>query len=801
MKLKTLFLMPFILIFPLFITPNLYAEMPNKMEDWMLGGFVRPEGVNPVIEPNPSSVFFCPMNEAVVKWEESDAFNPAAVVKDGKICVLYRAEDNSATGIGKRVSRVAMAESTDGVSMNKRSEPILYPAEDNNKQYEWPGGCEDPRVAVTEDGTYVIFYTGWDRSKARLCIATSIDLITWEKHGPAFAQAYDGKYLNTWSKAASIVTEIKNGEQVITKVNGRYFMYWGEYRTHAAVSDDLKNWTPLEDENGKLLILADTRTGYFDSGLVECGPPAVMTDKGILLLYNGKNKTNNDRDFRFNPGTYSAGQMLFDKNDPCKLIERTDVPFFRPMEDFEKSGQYRDGTVFIEGLVYYQKKWFLYYGCADSKVGVAVYDPLNPVDGDPIPNYPTPNGIAGIPLHGIGKQVVSIHSSSGETKQEESTFNLLYTHVYPGKKWCEDENENPWVVFELADYYNIERIIFRDACTHEPLNGNVPEYWIYVSTTGTADDDWIEIIHKTNQGDVDIKDDILEFPVEARYIKFVASRGYRKDNGAKENAIRIYGFDIYGTFSRAVERENLVSVGKSVLYYYNAKDYYQLPLHLFDGNKTNFSNKWSFDKPEAAGISNFVIVDLEDEYEIEKFVIYDSEFLDESEISNVSGYKIYVSTEAPDLNKISGYKDENTVWQMVVNRNGKGRDDVKIEEIEPVSARYVKLEIPRSNILNGVAIYQFEIYRKAEDTGNRQVERKTMNLYPSLLKRGESLSVNVPVAGKLKFYNNYGTLIFDTEINASCNIIVPLVLSEGIYFVSFEDQFGNRKNIGKIVLL
>lgn len=41
----------------------------------------------------------------------------------------------------------------------------------------------------------------------------------------------------------------------------------------------------------------------------------------------------------------------------------------------QKSGQYLDGTVFIEGLVYYKKKWYLYYGCADSKVGVAIYDP------------------------------------------------------------------------------------------------------------------------------------------------------------------------------------------------------------------------------------------------------------------------------------------------------------------------------------------------------------------------------------------------------------------------------------------
>lgn len=124
----------------------------NKLPEWALGGFVRPDGVNPVITPNPNSKFDCPMQKAPVGWEESDTFNPAAVVKDGKIYVLYRAEDNSAQGIGMRTSRIGLAESTDGVTMKRRSTPVMYPAEDNAKELEWKGGCEDPRVAVTEDG-------------------------------------------------------------------------------------------------------------------------------------------------------------------------------------------------------------------------------------------------------------------------------------------------------------------------------------------------------------------------------------------------------------------------------------------------------------------------------------------------------------------------------------------------------------------------------------------------------------------------------------------------------------------------
>ena len=80
-------------------------------------GFVRPAGANPVITPDPQIRFFCPMRRDSVGWMESDTFNPAATVRDGKICVLFRAEDNSATGIGKRTSRIGLAETGDGVTM------------------------------------------------------------------------------------------------------------------------------------------------------------------------------------------------------------------------------------------------------------------------------------------------------------------------------------------------------------------------------------------------------------------------------------------------------------------------------------------------------------------------------------------------------------------------------------------------------------------------------------------------------------------------------------------------------------
>ena len=114
------------------------------------------------------------------------------------------------------------------------------------------------------------------------------------------------------------------------------------------------------------------RRGRFDSGLPEVGPPPVLTKDGVVLLYNGKNADGPRHDPALAAGTYSVGQALFAADDPTKLLERTDKPFFEPELPWERSGQYAAGTTFAEGLVRFHGRWFLYYGCADSRVGVAM---------------------------------------------------------------------------------------------------------------------------------------------------------------------------------------------------------------------------------------------------------------------------------------------------------------------------------------------------------------------------------------------------------------------------------------------
>jgi predicted GH43/DUF377 family glycosyl hydrolase len=350
------------------------APAQDGQKPWAIGGFKRPAGVNPVLAPLESSTFYSELNKKDIAWESNDVFNPAAAVMGDSIYVLYRAEDKSGTGIGERTSRIGLAATADGFTMKRRAKPVVFPGNDSQKEFEWPGGCEDPRVAVTEDGNYVMMYTQWNKKVPRLAIATSKNLKDWKKSGPAFMKAHNGKFKDEATKSASILTKVVKGKMVIAKLNGKYFMYWGEKAVYAATSTDLENWEPVVNDKGELKELMVPRKGYFDSQLTECGPPAVLTKDGIVLMYNGKNLAGPDGDKNYTANTYCAGQALFSKDNPLQLTDRLDTPFLIPTESFEKSGQYPAGTVFIEGLVLFKNKWHLYYGCADSRVAVVVAD-------------------------------------------------------------------------------------------------------------------------------------------------------------------------------------------------------------------------------------------------------------------------------------------------------------------------------------------------------------------------------------------------------------------------------------------
>lgn len=344
-----------------------------QSQDWAFGPFVKPSGVNPILTPTRTATFHSPMSDRVVRWEEMATFNPAAVVRNDTVYVLYRAEDTSGEArIGGHTSRIGLAASTDGLRFTRREEPVLFPDKDSQTGNEWPGGVEDPRIVERDDGTYVMTYTQWNHKVPRLAVATSRDLVRWQKHGPAFAKA-GAKYLATESKSGAILSRVEAGRIVATRVNGKYWMYFSVPHILIATSDNLIDWTPAEDSNGRPLAVLSPRPGYFDSWLVEPGPPALLTEHGILLLYNAGNSGTHG-DSTLPAKVYTAGQALFDGRNPVKLLARAERPFLKPGEEYEKTGQYPEGTTFVEGLVRFKGRWYIYYGSADSRVGVAVWD-------------------------------------------------------------------------------------------------------------------------------------------------------------------------------------------------------------------------------------------------------------------------------------------------------------------------------------------------------------------------------------------------------------------------------------------
>jgi len=165
-------------------------------------------------------------------WESAGTFNPAVVIRDGRIVMLYRAQDKAGT------SRLGYAESTDGLHFTRRADPVFSPETD----YEKDGGVEDPRLVQFGD-TYYLTYTGYNKKDAQLCLATSKDLIHWERKG-VIIPANKGNWNVKWTKSGAIVPE---------KIEGKYWMYFlgtsahNKDQTGLVSSTDLLHWTEASE--------------------------------------------------------------------------------------------------------------------------------------------------------------------------------------------------------------------------------------------------------------------------------------------------------------------------------------------------------------------------------------------------------------------------------------------------------------------------------------------------------------------------------------------------------------------------
>jgi len=277
-------------------------------------------------------------------WQSAGTFNPAVVLYNGKFVILYRAQDKNGT------SHLGYAESSDGLHFTRRPEPVLSPETD----YEKDGGVEDPRLVKSKDkfgDMYYLTYTGYNKKDAQLCLATSRDLIHWERKG-VILPAYKGNWNVGWTKSGAIVSE---------KIQGKYWMYFlgtsadKTDQMGLAYSTDLIHWA----EATQTPVLP-RRPGQFDSRVVEPGPPPIITKDGIVLIYNAAD----------DKLVYRTAVAVFDPHDPSKLLSRSDRPIFAPEKEWEKVGQVPN-VVFVEGMVRQGSRYLFYYGAADKYIGVA----------------------------------------------------------------------------------------------------------------------------------------------------------------------------------------------------------------------------------------------------------------------------------------------------------------------------------------------------------------------------------------------------------------------------------------------
>lgn len=308
-----------------------------------IGPFVK-HSANPILTPNPTYDF-----------ESAFLYNAAAIVLDGKVFLLYRAQ-NAAT-----LSSIGLAWSEDGINFTRLDQPVLTAS----LPCEAGGGVEDPRV-VRVNGVIYMTYTAYDFKNARLCLATSTDLISWEKHGPLYPEWDEVEVTKSgrsairrnWTKAAAIFPEPDS--------KGLYNMIWGESSLYRARSSDLITWNtePFDEWFA-------TGVHLWENRLLEPGPSPVKTKDGKwILVYNaatvGGGKYRNNQ--------YSIGQMLIDQENlqqgPLARLER---PCIEVSEGNEENGQV-DQVVFCEGMVQFKGKWLLYFGQGDSELGVAVAD-------------------------------------------------------------------------------------------------------------------------------------------------------------------------------------------------------------------------------------------------------------------------------------------------------------------------------------------------------------------------------------------------------------------------------------------
>lgn len=289
-------------------------------------------------------------------WESYQVFNPAAIMLDGKVHIIYRSigEDG--------ISRFGYAYSEDGLNVDGRlSYPVYHHLIKDTGQYiyyfpsggSW-GGCEDPRLVQVEgEDTIYMTYTACDKGlRVALTSIKSEDLIKskWKWKKPVLISP-DGEVHKNWV----IFPE---------KINGKYAIL---HSVSPEISIEYRDTLEFEDDEviKSFYKNDDSRKNCWDSWVRGAGPPPIKTKHGWLIFYHGMNKDK--------PSQYKVGAMLVDLKDPTKILYRSKAPILEPSEEYENSG-FKPGVVYASGAIVKDGTLFIYYGGSDNYICVAYCD-------------------------------------------------------------------------------------------------------------------------------------------------------------------------------------------------------------------------------------------------------------------------------------------------------------------------------------------------------------------------------------------------------------------------------------------
>jgi beta-1,2-mannobiose phosphorylase / 1,2-beta-oligomannan phosphorylase len=268
-------------------------------------------------------------------WEKAAVFNCGVIFHNNLVHMIYRATDITSNGKeGKYVNNLGYAVSSDGIHFNRLEKPILV-----NDVPQELRGPEDPRLVRLND-TFYMTYTGYGGRFAgdyRICLASSPNLISWERHGVL---------LDETNKDAALFPE---------KVNGRYLMlHRRPPNIWLAYSDDLRHW------DNHLSLMQPIPDSRWESEKIGAAGPPIKTKEGWLLIYHGVSAD----------GRYSLGVALLDLQNPTKILFRQAEPILEPELEWEING-YVPNVVFSCGQAVVDGKIYVYYGGADTAIGVA----------------------------------------------------------------------------------------------------------------------------------------------------------------------------------------------------------------------------------------------------------------------------------------------------------------------------------------------------------------------------------------------------------------------------------------------